>query len=104
MAHSSPGRQRHGVSRRHLSLDRIHRIRQWHLGHRQTNPLEYHLLDAVLTCWMMGWIGWLPAFALGQSWAYPLCIVGICTPAVYVRLRSRAHHSGRLRCGWIEEA
>jgi hypothetical protein len=39
----------------------LHRIRQWHVEHALDHPVEYQLWDAVLTSWLMGWVGWHPA-------------------------------------------
>ena len=50
---------------------------------RQEHPLEFQLWDAVMTCWFMGWVGWLPTFALDAWWA-------------------RAHTLNKLRCDWIK--
>ena len=46
-----------------MTLDELQRIKQWHVDHRSDHPVEYHLWDAMLTLWLMGWVGWLPAFA-----------------------------------------
>ncbi len=43
-----------------MTLNELQRIKQWHVHHRQDHPLEYHLWDAMLTLWLMGWVGWLP--------------------------------------------
>jgi hypothetical protein len=36
--------------------------------------------EAVLTLWMMGWVGWIPALEAEAYWAFPLCLLGVCTP------------------------
>jgi hypothetical protein len=56
-----------------MKLAELQRIKQWHVAHRAEHPLEYHLWDAVLTLWVMGWVGWLPAYAFEQFWSMPLC-------------------------------
>ena len=85
-----------------LTLPRLKRIRRWHLAHKADHPLEYELWDFVMMVWVMGWVGWLPAFVLELPLAYPLCLLGMVTPQLYVRWRARAHVSGRLRCDWLE--
>lgn len=86
-----------------MTLAEIQRIRQWHVEHRHDHPVEYHLWDTVLTLWLLGWVGWLPAFAMGEAaWIAPLCLVGMHAPATYTRWRARAHERHRLRCDWLE--
>ena len=64
--------------------------------------MEYHLWDVVLTLWLVGWVGWLPAFLMGNAaWAAPLCLLGVYAPTAYTRWRSRAHQRNRLRCDWL---
>src|SRR5579872_3440750 len=89
-------------SSHHLTLARLQRIKQWHVAHKADHPLEYQLWDAMLTLWIMGWVGWLPAFAFGAPWAYPLCVLGILAPRLYVGWRVRAHKAKRLRCDWLD--
>ena len=84
-----------------LTLDQLQRIKEWHVAHRADHPLEYQLWDALLTFWIMGWVGWLPAFVFGVPWAYPLCLLAIWLPRLYVDWRVRAHRARRLRCDWL---
>ncbi|WP_041675624.1 hypothetical protein [Ramlibacter tataouinensis] len=85
-----------------MTLAELHRIKQWQLAHRRDHPLEYHCWDGVLTLWLMGWIGWLPALALDQLWALPLCLLGAASPNLYVAWRASAHQRRRLRCDWLQ--
>jgi hypothetical protein len=84
-----------------MTLNELQRIKQWHVAHRREHPVEYHLWDAMLTLWMMGWVGWLPAYALGQFWGMPLCALAMAAPSVYVAWRIKAHREHRLRCDWL---
>jgi hypothetical protein len=84
-----------------MSLDELQRIKQWHVDHKGQHPVEYHLWDATLTLWLMGWVGWLPTFAFEATWAAPLCAVAMFAPTMYVAWRSRAHAARRLRCDWL---
>ncbi|WP_137894825.1 hypothetical protein [Ramlibacter sp. 2FC] len=84
-----------------LTLAELQRIKQWHVDHRAQHPLEYHLWDAVLTVWLLGWTGWLPALVLDEAWALPLCPIAILSPALYVAWRARAHMMRRVRCDWL---
>lgn len=87
-----------------MTLDELQRIKQWHVAHRRENPLEYHLWDAVLTLWLLGWIGWLPAFVMGDAfWGVPACLLALRVPDAYALWRARAHHARRLRCDWLPE-
>lgn len=87
-----------------LTLLELQRIKRWHVAHKNTRPLEYQVWDAVLTLWLMGWVGWLPALVLDLPLACPLCLLGMAAPQLYVRWRARAHARGRLRCDWLEPA
>jgi hypothetical protein len=87
---------------KHLTLAALQRIKLWQLEHKRTHPLEYHSWDAVLTLWVMGWVGWVPTFALGDLWASLLCLLGMVAPRLYVAWRLRAHEAGRLRCDWLD--
>ncbi len=84
-----------------MPLDELQRIKQWHMSHRHDHPLEYQLWDAMLTLWVMGWVGWLPVYAFQQLWAIPLCVLAIAAPSLYAMWRSRAHRARRLRCDWM---
>jgi uncharacterized membrane protein len=84
-----------------LNLAELHRIRRWHVAHQEEHPLELHVWDAVLTLWLLGWIGWLPALLLNLMLALPLCLLGMAAPQMYVRWRARAHRARRLRCDWL---
>jgi hypothetical protein len=84
-----------------IPLTQIQRIRKWHVAHKVAQPLEYHLWDAVMTVWMMGWVGGLPAFLIDAWWALPLCGIAIVTPNLYVGWREQAHAMQRLRCDWL---
>src|SRR4051812_46915344 len=83
-----------------MDLALLQRIKHWHLCHRHGHAVEGQLWDAMLTLWVMGCVGWLPAFALDALWALPLCAVGMAAPMLYVRWRLRAHKRRRLRCDW----
>lgn len=87
-----------------MSLQEMQRIKRWHVRHRGDHPLEYQLWDAMLTLWVMGWVGWLPAFAFDALWVTPLCVLAIAAPTLYVAWRSRAHRAHRLRCDWLGHA
>jgi len=84
----------------HLTLSKLQRIKKWHVAHRSEHPLEYQLWDAMLILWVMGRVGWLPAYALEASWAYPLCLAAMLAPRLYVNWRLRADAAQRLRCDW----
>ena len=85
-----------------MTLDELQRIKHWHVRHRQDHPVEYQAWDMMLTVWLTGWVGWIPAFAFGAVWAVPLCAAGMLTPTLYVAWRTRAHRQGRLRCDWLQ--
>lgn len=84
-----------------MTLDELHQIRQWHVGHRRTHPVETHLWEMMLMLWVAGWIGWLPTFAFDALWTAPLCLLAMCAPDVYTAWRARAHRMRQLRCDWL---
>ena len=88
--------------RRHITLAQMERLKNWHVAQRGTHPAERHVWDAVLTLWMMGWVGWLPAFEFEVPWAYPLCLLGVLAPRLYVDWRARADSAHRLRCDCLD--
>jgi hypothetical protein len=83
-----------------MSINELERIKRWHVAHRAQQPLEYHTWDAMLTLWVMGWVGLCPVL-LYNPWLLPLCAVGIGAPDMYVHLRQRAHQRCSLRCDWV---
>ena len=85
-----------------VPISELHRIRKWHVEHAQDHPLEFQLWDAVITCWLMGWVGWLPTFALDVWWSGPLCLLGMLLPSMYIAWRTRADALNKLRCDWIK--
>ena len=84
-----------------LTLEELQRIRRWLVAHRADHPLEFHLWDAVMTLWVLGWMGIVPALLLDLPAWLPVCAVGLVTPSLYIRWRQRAHAVGRLRCDWL---
>ena len=84
-----------------MPLAELQRIKQWHLRHRNERPLEGQIWDAMLTLWVMGWVGWLPVSAFQDLWGIPLCMLAIAAPSLYVAWRTRAHRARRLRCDWV---
>lgn len=94
---ANPSRHRFA---RPLTLLQLKKLKDWHVARRDTHAVEYEVWNAVLTAWLMGWIGCLPALIFDALWALPLCLLGVLAPQLYVYARARAHDSGRLRCDW----
>jgi hypothetical protein len=86
---------------RPLTLQQLQRLKNWHVAQRGTHRLEYEVWNGVLTAWVMGWTGSLPALTFDAPWALPLCLLGVLAPQLYVHARARAHAAGRLRCDWL---
>lgn len=84
-----------------MTLHQLQALKRWHVAHRADHPLEYHVFDAVLTAWLLGWIGVPPAMLLGDTNLLPLCFVAFMAPELYRGLRSWLHRSARLRCDWL---
>ena len=87
---------------RRITLTQMQRVKNWHAAQRGARPVEKEVWEAVLTIWLMGWIGWLPAFAFDAQWAYPLCVLGMFAPGLYVYCRARAHERRYVRCDWLD--
>jgi hypothetical protein len=83
-----------------MTLDDLQRIKKWHVAHRHTHPVEYHTWDALLTLWVAGWVGWLPAYLFDAEWALPLLMLAMAAPTLYVAWRVKAHRAHKLRCDW----
>jgi len=96
---SNPSRQHPW---RPITLAQLQRIKNWRAAQCKAHPVECEVWEGVLTLWVMGWVGWLPAFAFELPWAYPLCLLGMLMPQAYVRWRARAHDTQRLRCDWLD--
>ena len=83
-----------------MNIAELQRIKQWHMRHHADHPVEYHLWDAMLTLWLMGWVGWLPTIAFHALWATPVCLVAMAAPTLYVSWRLKKHREQKLRCDW----
>ena len=83
-----------------MNIAELQRIKQWHVRHHEDHPVEYQLWDAMLTMWLMGWVGWLPTIAFHALWAMPLCMAAMAAPTLYVSWRLRQHRQHKLRCDW----
>jgi uncharacterized membrane protein len=84
-----------------LSLNRLQRIKKWHVANQSAHPLELHLFDGVLTVWVMSWFAWMPLFILGFEWLIPFSFLGLMLPNLYIAWRVKAHAQRRLRCDWV---
>ncbi len=84
-----------------MTLHELSNVKRWQVAHREDSPLEYHAWDAVLTLWLLGWVGVPPALLLHWTWLVVLCVPLAFTPPFYVRLRRRLHERGHLRCDWL---
>lgn len=85
-----------------MNVQQLAAVKRWHVRHRDRRPVELHAWDTVLTLWVIGWMGMIPALLLNQAFGVVLCIALCYAPGAYVRLRRRLHRRGRLRCDWID--
>lgn len=85
-----------------MTLHQMTQLKRWQVAHKHHTPIEYHTWDAVLTVWLMGWMGVPPALLLWQPYGVLLCVAAFFAPAGYARLRERLHRDGTLRCDWLE--
>jgi len=84
-----------------MTLDQLHDLKLWHQRHLRERPVEKHVWDAVLTLWLIGWVGGPVALLIDFPWAELLAIALIFLPGGYVALRRRLHRKRVLRCDWI---
>ena len=83
-----------------MTLAQLAAMKAWQVAHRADHPMEYHTCDAVLTLWLVGWMG-APAMAvLDHPWAVLACVALFFAPHQYVALRRALHNHGQLRCDW----
>jgi hypothetical protein len=87
-----------------MTLQQLSVLKQWHVLHKRERPIEFHTWDAVLTLWLMGWLGVPAELILSQLYGLITCAALLLAPRAYVQLRRRLHHSGRLRCDWLDLA
>ena len=73
-----------------MTLDQLHRIKAWHVAHRSSHPVEYHFWDLMLTLWIAGLVGLIPAIAFEHYWTLPVCALAYAAPSLYVAWRTRA--------------
>jgi hypothetical protein len=83
-----------------MRLQQFHALKVWHRQHG-LHPVEKNVWDAVLTVWLLGWVGAPTAFLLNAGWAEAACFGVLFLPGLYVALRRRLHRRHRLRCDWI---
>lgn len=84
-----------------MTLQQLARVKRWQVQHRRDHPLEFHAWDAVLTAWLIGWVGLPAAALLGTSVGALTCVVALNAPGLYLSLRRRLHRAARLRCDWL---
>ena len=87
-----------------MTLQQLSAVKRWHINHPRSGSVEVNLWDAVLTCWVLGWMGLAPAAVLSPQMGLPLCAALSLMPSLYVQLRRRLHQRGRLRCDWLSSA
>lgn len=87
-----------------MTLQQLATIKRWHLTHPRRGSVEMQVWDAMLTCWVLGWMGVPPAVVLAPAYGVALCAVLFFAPSIYVWLRVRLHRRGVLRCDWLSSA
>jgi hypothetical protein len=83
-----------------MRLRHFHAIKTWH-GQHGRHPVERSVWDAVLTVWLIGWIGAPTAFIIHAGWAEAACLSVLFLPEVYIGMRRTLHRRRLLRCDWI---
>lgn len=85
-----------------MTLAQLSALKAWHVANRHRSPLEYHTWDAMLTCWILGWMGIPAALVLWQPYGVIVCVALFFVPDRYVAWRLALHRRGRLRCEWSQ--
>lgn len=85
-----------------MNFHQLTALRAWMQAHRAAHPVEYHAWDAVLTLWLMGWMGAPAGLLLDWPWEVVACVALFFVPPGYLRLRTRLHRRQRLRCDWLD--
>ena len=85
-----------------MTLVQLSKLKAWMDAHRKGQPIEYHAWDAVLTLWLMGWMGAPAGLLLDDPWAVLACVALFFSPPGYWRLREMLHRRQRVRCDWLE--
>ena len=84
-----------------MTLQQFEALKVWHLRQGLRHPVEKCVWDAVLTLWLLGWVGTPAAFMLQLDWAVILGLGLLFLPGLYVAARRWLHRKHRLRCDWI---
>ncbi len=87
-----------------MTLQQLSNVKRWHQTHRRDHEVEYQIWDIVLTCWVLGWVGILPASALAPKVGLAVCALLAFAPELYLWLRRRLHRRHVLRCDWLASA
>ena len=84
-----------------MTLQQLSALKHWQVAHRFDCPIEFHTWDAMLTLWVIGWMGAPSALILWQPLDMALCLVFFFSPSLYVWWRLRLHEQRRVRCDWL---
>lgn len=84
-----------------MTLDEFHDLKIWHDLHAGDRPLEGRVWNAVLTLWVIGWVGPPAAWLIGADLLAACAACLLLAPGAYVAVRRHLHRRGRLRCDWI---
>ena len=84
-----------------MTLQQFQELKLWHLHQGRRHPVEKSIWDAVLTVWLLGWVGEPAAVLLHSGWAALGCFGLLFLPGLYVAARRSLHRRHRLRCDWI---
>ena len=84
-----------------MTLDQLHDLKIWYGRHGRRRPIEKNVWDAVLTLWLMGWMGLPIAWVLHRPFTAASSVALTFLPNAYVALRKWLHRAHRLRCDWL---
>ena len=76
-----------------MTFRQLQDVKRWHVMHRRDHPVEYQMLDLVLTLWVLGLVGEFVGIVLQQPLAVGASLALLLSPTAYVSLRSRLHRT-----------
>jgi hypothetical protein len=83
-----------------MTLQQFHSLKVWHTRQGDRHPVEKTVWDAVLTVWVMGWVGLPVALLIHAGWVEIGALSVLFLPGSYVAARLWLHRRRRLRCDW----
>jgi hypothetical protein len=65
-----------------MTLQQLSNVKRWHQSHQRGHAVEYQVWDAILTCWLLGWVGMPAAVVLAPRAGLTACALLSCVPEI----------------------